>query len=728
MFAEIIIDSSNSFIDKTYDYIIPENLNVKIGNRVMVSFGKQIIQGFVVNIKDSCDYQKSKLKEISSVVEERPVILPEMIQLMNFMVDKYHIRKIDALRLFLPAEMRKDEVKSLEKIICKLNIENIDELINKLRKNAKNQIELLNYLKNKKFEEKTVLNGLFTSSAVNKFINKKIIIQEKIIKNRNPEFLNINNSNIKFNNEQKNAINIISKPGKYLLFGVTGSGKTEVYMSLIEKTIKQNKTAIMLVPEISLTPQIFSKFKSRFGELVAVLHSGLSAGERFDEWKRLFSGEAKIVVGARSAIFAPLENIGVIIVDEEHDGSYQSESNPRFNTKEIAEFRQNFNNSILVLGSATPELDTYKKTENNYTLVELPKRANNKEMPKVQIVDMITELHRGNTSPFSYALMEELQKVIDTKKQAMIFINRRGFSSFMRCNQCGYIAKCTDCDVSLVYHKDEEKLKCHYCGKRYKALTKCPNCASENIRQGAIGTQKVVEELQKKFNVPVFRMDNDTTSNKNSHIKILSEFSSTKPSILVGTQMIAKGHDFKDVVLVGIIDADQTLYQSNYKSTERTFELVTQVAGRAGRSEDEGKVILQTYSPKHYVYKFVSNYNYKGFYDKEINLREVTKFPPFYKIVRILFSNSNEELVRELAKKCYSDIIEIKNKYITDFVYLEAMKSPLTKIKNAFRYQILARFAINREEEIIKEIYKVCDKYQNSKVSLFVEINPQNLY
>ena len=728
MFAEIIIDSSNSFIDKTYDYIIPENLNVKIGNRVMVSFGKQIIQGFVVNIKDSCDYQKSKLKEISSVVEERPVILQEMIQLMNFMVDKYHIRKIDALRLFLPAEMRKDEVKSLEKIICKLNIENIDELINKLRKNAKNQIELLNYLKNKKFEEKTVLNGLFTSSAVNKFINKKIIIQEKIIKNRNPEFLNINNSNIKFNNEQKNAINIISKPGKYLLFGVTGSGKTEVYMSLIEKTIKQNKTAIMLVPEISLTPQIFSKFKSRFGELVAVLHSGLSAGERFDEWKRLFSGEAKIVVGARSAIFAPLENIGVIIVDEEHDGSYQSESNPRFNTKEIAEFRQNFNNSILVLGSATPELDTYKKTENNYTLVELPKRANNKEMPKVQIVDMITELHRGNTSPFSYALMEELQKVIDTKKQAMIFINRRGFSSFMRCNQCGYIAKCTDCDVSLVYHKDEEKLKCHYCGKRYKALTKCPNCASENIRQGAIGTQKVVEELQKKFNVPVFRMDNDTTSNKNSHIKILSEFSSTKPSILVGTQMIAKGHDFKDVVLVGIIDADQTLYQSNYKSTERTFELITQVAGRAGRSEDEGKVILQTYSPKHYVYKFVSNYNYKGFYDKEINLREVTKFPPFYKIVRILFSNSNEELVRELAKKCYSDIIEIKNKYITDFVYLEAMKSPLTKIKNAFRYQILARFAINREEEIIKEIYKVCDKYQNSKVSLFVEINPQNLY
>ncbi|MBR1984560.1 MAG: primosomal protein N', partial [Clostridia bacterium] len=696
-------------------------------NRVIVSFGKQQIQGFVVGLKENTEYDISKVKEISSVVEEEPVIFEEMLKLMDFMVQKYHLRKIDVLRLFLPSEMRKDEIKSLEKIICKLN-KNPEEIKNKLRKNAKNQIELINYLENNKICEKSFLISEFGAYAVNKFIEENILITEKIIKNREPLFLKIKNKEITFNKEQLRAISTMNKPDKYLLFGVTGSGKTEVYMNLIETALKQNKTAIMLVPEISLTPQIFGKFKDRFGELVAVLHSGLSAGERFDEWKRLFNGEAQIVVGARSAIFAPLKNVGVIIIDEEHDGSYMSESNPRFNAKEVAEFRQEYNNSILVCGSATPELESYKKTETGeYKLVELPTRANGREMPKVQIVDMVTELQRGNSSPFSYALLDELEKVIKNKKQAMIFINRRGFSSFMRCSQCGYVAKCTDCDVTLVYHKDEDKLKCHYCGKRFKALTNCPNCKSENIRLGAVGTQKIVEELENRFNVKVFRMDNDTTNTKNAHSKILSEFGQAKPAILVGTQMIAKGHDFKDVVLVGIIDADQTLYQSNFKSAERTFELISQVAGRAGRSEDEGKVIHQSYSPRHYVYKFVSNYNYKAFYDKEINLREVTKFPPFYKIVRILFSASNEDLVREVAKKCYSDIIGIRNEYLTDFVYLEAMKSPLTRIKNAYRYQILMRISNNREE-IVDKIYKVCDKYLNTKVSLFVEINPQNLY
>jgi primosomal protein N' (replication factor Y) len=443
-----------------------------------------------------------------------------------------------------------------------------------------------------------------------------------------------------------------------LLHGVTGSGKTEVYMTVIERVIAEGKTAIMLVPEISLTPQVLGVFKKRFGNMVAILHSKLSAGERFDEWTRLMNGEAKIAVGPRSAIFAPLKNLGVIIIDEEHDESYISESNPRFNTFEIANFRVKKNNCALILGSATPSIETYYKSQiGEIKLLELPTRVNGRDMPKIEIVDMLGEIRNGNNGIFSNRLLNELYNCIQNKKQAMLFLNRRGYTSFMMCRDCGYVAKCSDCDVSLVYHKVENKLKCHYCGKRFQALTKCPECGSAHIREGAIGTEQVCEELKKTFpNVKVLRMDNDTTRNKDSHLRILSEFNKTKPAILVGTQMIAKGHDFEDVVLVGIIDADQGLYQSHFKSAERTFALLTQVSGRAGRSKEEGKVILQTYSPKKYVYNLAANYNYKGFYEKEINLRKTTKFPPFSTIIRLLFSGEEAEEVQKVTKACYDEI------------------------------------------------------------------------
>ena len=498
-------------------------------------------------------------------------------------------------------------------------------------------------------------------------------------------------------------------------------------MHLIERALTEGKNAIMLVPEISLTPQIMANFKARFGEQVALLHSGLSAGERFDEWNRLFAGQARIAIGARSAIFAPLDNLGMVIIDEEHESSYISESNPRYDTHDVATFRARYNSCPLVLGSATPSIESYEKAQiGQYKLLELPVRVNGREMPKIQIVDMMNEIRNGNSGIFSTQLLADLTNAINNKKQAMIFLNRRGYSSFMRCRDCGYIAKCEDCDVSLVYHKEDNRLKCHYCGKQFKVLSRCPKCGSESIKYGAVGTQQVVEKLKEYFpDVKILRMDNDTTSTKNAHQKILSEFKNSLPAILVGTQMIAKGHDFESVVLVGIVDADQSLYQTDYRSSERTFQLITQVAGRAGRSENEGKVVLQTYAPKHYVYKFAANYDYKGFFRKELNIRQTTLFPPFTRIIRILFASHDENYVRDTLKVCYNEIRKLKEDYDQDFIYLDAMKSPIQRIADKYRYQIMMRLKIDRADEIEQKVFDIVNSH--SKDTVYFEVNPQNL-
>ncbi|MDD4211547.1 MAG: primosomal protein N', partial [Clostridia bacterium] len=480
--------------------------------------------------------------------------------------------------------------------------------------------------------------------------------------------------------------------------------------------------------EISLTPQVLKNFRVRFGELVAIIHSGLSEGERYDEWRRIKDGEAKIVIGARSAIFAPIENLGIIIIDEEHDGSYYSENNPRYYTHEIASFRAEYNHCNLILGSATPSIESFYFAKNgDYSLLELPSRVNKREMPNLKVIDMKNELAQGNTSMFSTELKHELERVVEHGNQAMIFINRRGFSSFLRCTECGYVAKCTDCDVSLVYHKYDSQLKCHFCNKRYAVLTKCPECGGDKLRQGGVGTEKIVEELKDIFpQVKILRMDNDTTTTKNSHSRILSQFANTKPCILVGTQMIAKGHDFPGVTLVGIIDADLSLHFSDYRATERTFQLITQVAGRAGRDEKQGKIVLQTYTPKHYVYNFAKNYDYKGFYQKEVNLRHTTNFPPYSKIVRVLVTGESDEKTQHYLRQFYDKIKEVK-KSSEGFIYLEAMKSPVKRIKTKFRYQILMRLKLEYEKQILNEIFYINDQMKGKSVMSFVETNPQNL-
>ena len=722
MFAKVIIDQDAKALDKDFEYFVPEDMQVCVGERVIVPFGSRYLQGFIVGLSDKCSYDADKVKPITRKIENFPVIKKEMLELMFYMADKLHLKLASCLRLFLPSEMRTDKIKELVIRYVKLS----NNLILP-SKRAKKQYEIISYLQDngeQKFSEMSNMFGYAPLSALVK--NGSIEVFEKQ-QNRAPVFDEIKTEKRVLTPLQQRAVDTICENKTYLLHGVTGSGKTEVYMNLIERQLSKGKTAIMLVPEISLTPQVLANFKARFGEKVALIHSGLSAGERFDEWRRLFFGEARVVVGARSAIFCPLENLGIIIIDEEHEQSYVSESNPRYDTHMIAEFRRKYNDCTLVLGSATPSIDSYAKAlDGEYQLVEMPVRVNGMEMPKIMVVDMLLEMRQGNNQIFSIPLYYELKNVIEQKKQAMIFINRRGFSSFQRCRQCGYVAKCSDCDVSLVYHVYENKLKCHYCGKRYHALDVCPSCGSTDIKQGAIGTERVVEELHKLFpDVKILRMDNDTTSKKNGHRQILNEFRNSKPAILVGTQMIAKGHDFEDVLLVGIVDADQSLYQSDYRSIERTFQLITQVAGRAGRSSQQGKVILQTYSPKHYVYRFATNYDYKGFFKKEANLRKVTNFPPYARIVRILFTHENENIVANECKLCYNKVKEIKGKYKEDFVYLDVMKAPLNKIKGKYRYQIMMRFKLDKADEIEKLVFETVDP--KCKSSVFFEINPNNL-
>lgn len=730
--ARVIVDIASSLVDKVFDYILPDD-NFVVGQRVLVPFGRVAKEGYIIEICDHSDYDMSKLKSVYYALEPFPVILKEQLELAKFMKQKFHTGLCDAIRLFLPAEMRSSKVKELIKTNCYIEDEILArEYLSKVRKNATSIIGIINLLLEKGSLSQTEINKKFNSQALKKLIDDGVVKTNDVIIRRKPysEAEHINLKEITLTKNQQSVVErITTEKNIFLLHGVTGSGKTEVYMNCMKRILANGKTGIMLVPEISLTPQVLMNFRSRFGENVAILHSGLSAGERFDEWQRILLGEAKIVIGARSAIFAPLKNIGLIVIDEEHDSSYNSDSNPRYSTIEVAKERTRLSGASLVLGSATPSLISYHNAMiGNYQLLEMKERINKREMPPLMVIDMGNEIRCGNTNIFSNKLIEALEKTIKEKNQAMLFINRRGYSSFLMCKKCGFVAKCQDCDVSLVYHKFENVLKCHYCGNRYKVFTECPECGNKTLSTGSIGTERVVMELQKLFpNISIGRMDNDTTKTKNAHLKILSDFRNGKTQILVGTQMIAKGHDFPSVTLVGIIDADVSLYQSSYTACEQTFELITQVAGRAGRADKLGEIYLQTYVPRHYVYKLASLYDYPAFYKKEINLRQTTMYPPFTKIVRILITSEDEQQAKDVTKIYYDKVKILQQNYQGQFVYLGVMKSPIGKIQNKFRLQVLMRLRREKEEEIISKLFEIADEIKKPQVSIFVEIDPQNL-
>ena len=729
MIAEIIVDVQNSQVDKVFDYNIPSSFDfLKIGYRVVVPFGNRKIEGYIIGIKNSTDCPPDKLKSIISVCDEYPLILPEIVELIKFMKDKLYLRLIDGIRLAIPSQVKKSDYKFVSFVT--LNDENLEDYLKTLNKRNQNIPKIIECLRQNGKVEVGFLNSKYGNANVKKLIDSGILSIQKNKINR-LKISDKSQNKVELTSLQKTCVKDILKSTDkpIVLYGVTGSGKTEVYMNVIDKVLSQGKTALMLVPEISLTPQMVRVFSDRFGTSIAVLHSALSVGEKHDEWLRIYSNDAKIVIGARSAIFAPLSNIGVIIIDEEHDSSYLSDSNPRYFTQDIAVFRAKYNKCPLVLGSATPSIETFYKTQTHeYNLTQMPVRVNQKPMPKIEIVDMCNEFRHGNNTILSLRLLEKLDETIKNNNQAILFINRRGFSSYLMCRECSYIPKCTECDANLVYHKDENVLKCHYCGKKFKVLTKCPQCGSNSIKLGATGTQQIVELIHEHFpKVSVFRLDNDSVKNKSSYSEILSKFGNTKPAILVGTQMVTKGHDFPKVTLVGIVDADISLFNYSYKANETTFQLVTQVSGRAGRSDQAGEVVLQTYVPKNPVYLTSANYDYKKFYDKEINLRETTKFPPFAKIVRVLLTSEDDNLVKNATHKLILKLKDLRVNYGDKFFFLEAMKSPVNKIKNKHRYQVVLRFNNSIESEVIQKIYDVLDNLKNNKLSVFVELNPNSL-
>lgn len=729
MYAKIIVDVSNNEVDRVFDYLAPDD--IKRGQRVTVPFGNRNVEGYVISLSETTDLPPEKIKSVTEIISPQQVISEEMFRLADFMRGRYHLRMVDALRLFIPSQMRGGRVKELSRLYARVADEFADadktEFISS-RSFAQN--ELFDFLRQNGATEVSRITRDFSAAAYRNLLSRGILVAEERAVKREPYKNSVADGGaVRLTDEQTAAAERIKNGrGVFVLHGVTGSGKTEVYMNCISDALAKNKTAIMLVPEISLTPQIFSLFKNRFKDSVAILHSGLSAGERFDEWCRLLSGEAKIAVGARSAIFAPLKDLGLIIIDEEHDGSYNSESNPRYITHEVARFRSEYNSCNLVLGSATPSVETYyRAATGEYSLIEMKNRVN-KTPPQIEVVNMCSEAAEGNNGVFSEKLLSELNACLKNGNQAMIFINRRGYSSFVRCSSCGYVAKCERCDVSLVYHRDEgETLKCHYCGNRYSMPTVCPKCGEAHLRRGYVGTQQVAEKITEFFpTARVLRMDNDTTRNKDAHLDILTKFRDRKADILVGTQMIAKGHDFPSVTLVGIIDADMSLHYSDFRSSERTFQLITQVAGRAGRADKHGKVVLQTYSPSHYVYKFAVSGNYKGFFDKELNLRQVTAFPPFSTLLRVLVTSESERDAANVLKSIYEKMLALSRNGKKNFAYLGYMYSPLKKIKDKSRMQVLARIT-DSFDEILSEVYNITDESQKRGVSVFVEINPNNL-
>ncbi len=723
MFAEVIVDIAHSDVDRIYDYACGED--VVRGMRVVVPFGKGVTTGFVMRVKERTELDPARIRKILRYEEELPPLTAESLFLAEKISARYRVPMALTLRLFLPSEMRTGKVsKRYETVYLPCEGRTEEEIPPR----AVKQRALFRHLTEVGEEESARLREEY-GSAVKALSDAGFLRAEKRRVFRDPyRGASAESTPKKLTPSQQNAVDTVKNTDKTvtLLHGVTGSGKTEVYLSLIADTLKADKTAIFLVPEISLTPQMLSQLRARFGSAVAILHSGLSAGERYDEWLRLREGEAKIAVGARSAVFAPVERVGLLVIDEEHDGSYSSETAPRYETFGIALMRARYNGCKLVLGSATPSVETYRRAVmGEFELVKLPERINARPMPEVKLVDMRREVRRGNASPFSELLSERLGECLKKGNQAILFLNRRGYAKTVICRDCGYVAKCTQCDVALTYHSDEGALKCHYCGSNYRMPPACPACGGRHLGYEGVGTQRIVLDLKKRFPAArILRMDVDTTSGKEGHYRILKQFASHEADILVGTQMVAKGHDFPSVTLVGILDADMSLHFADYRSGERTFQLVTQVAGRSGRAQEPGEVVLQTYDPENAILRSAAAYDYEGFYAREISMREAMLFPPFAKIVRVMVTGEEEGAAVEVLRGVYTALKELYDAHPEEFLFFNRMHSPIKRIRGKYRYQVLMRLLGGG---MLKEIYRIASEVRERDVLVYVEEDPANL-
>lgn len=725
MVCECLVELEHVFIDKTFTYKInKEQLPLlKVGMRVVVPFGKQTLEGFILKIYENKDVSlENKLKEIISIVDTYPILNEELLTLGKYISKTTLCSLMTSYQAMLPKALKaKKKVNMTPKYDTYICI-NYGMYNNDIKFNA-SQEKILELLKENKKVKKEVLNKISVSS-VNTLLKKNILLEEK---EENYRYNLINEEKIKFNlNEEqqkvyKEIFNSINTNETFLLYGVTGSGKTNVYMKVIEDVIKNNKTAILLVPEISLTPQIIKRFTSYFSN-IAVLHSGLSDGEKYDEWRKINEGKVNIVIGARSAIFAPLKNIGVIIIDEEHSQTYKQENNPRYNAIDIAKERCKYHNCPLVLGSATPSLESFARAKKNvYKLLELKNRYNNNTMPKVEIIDMNKEFKKAS-GYFSNTLIDQIKETLERKEQVILFLNRRGYSSFLTCSSCGYVEKCPNCDISLTYHKSSNMLRCHYCGYATKRKKLCPKC-QEEFKDYGIGTEKVEEELKSLIkDAKIIRMDVDTTTTKNAHAKIINSFLEEKYNILVGTQMIAKGLDFPNVTLVGVLNADIGLNFPDFRSSEITFSLLNQVLGRSGRGNKEGKVLIQTFNPEHYAIAYTKNHDYLGFYNEEMKIRKILKYPPYYYIcsIKIISKDYN------LASKSSYDVVNYLKQNIKNEIILGPSVCNVFKLNNNYRFQIIIKY--KDVNNILEYLTNIEHHYFNKKdIKVEIDFNPLKL-
>ncbi len=823
MYIDVILRNRGKFSDMLFTYKVPSFLekDIEMGHRISVPFGNsnKPIEAIVVEKKNDImadDISKIKIKEIIDIIDEKPLLNRDSIEMLLWIRNRYMCTYNDALNLFYPkgysytsrkiispvksiSELTIDEESSLSnkerKILNEVYLNN-DELqydvavenfsnysIMKLKekgllkiswvyKESKNE-KFVKYLyleksvdfikdfidNNKKIgpKQREVLEFLIqndgtdfqtisellevTNVTIKSLENKGLIkIDEESIFRKNKSIYVTQQSEVVLNDEQKNIYNSIkqgiedgnSKP--YLIYGVTGSGKTEVYLELINYVLNQGMDSIFLVPEIALTPQTIARVKNKFGNIVGVYHSQLSEGEKHDIFREIKNGNIRVVIGTRSAIFLPFDTLGLVIIDEEHDSSYKSEKTPKYDTIEIARYMAFKRNTTVILGSATPSVADYKLAlDGEYKLLKLLNRANSMNMPEIEVVDMREELHRGNPSPISKKLLSEISKTLHEKNQVILFLNKRGYANVMTCKDCGKVFKCKNCDISLTNHKHDGKGICHYCGYEEKIPDVCPGCGGNHISNIGIGTEKVEEIISNYFpNNKVIRLDKDTTKKKGKLESILSKFNKGDADILVGTQMLSKGHDFENVTLVGIISADMMLNYPDYKSFETTFQLITQVSGRAGRSEKEGKVILQTYNTENFAITNAVNHDYIGFYNEEINLRKAFGYEPFNNILRIVFSGKNLNMVKNNAFK-FSETIKYlmdEKNYSIDKNILGPNECSIRMIKDKYRWQIIIKdYGI--DIKYLKSMVKfICiTKYNDifdKEVEINIELNPNS--
>lgn len=742
MIAEVVINVAAKELNRVFDYNIPENLlsDVRIGSRVLLPFGhkKTLEEGFVIGFKTESEY---KVKDIQKV--EDNYLTKSNIDLAKWMAKRYFCNISDCIKLMLPPGTATKNIESRVKdkniniVYLKKDFDEIEADIENKKIKSDKHIRALNFIKENEGSE---IAEIEIFADVSRDIIKRLekngyvdIVEKKV--DRNP-FINKDierKEKLKLTDEQQNAYSQVVESiynkiySEFLLYGITGSGKTEVYLQLIEKVLSEGKSAIMLVPEISLTPQMVYRFIERFGnDEIAVLHSKLSVGERYDAWNRIKEGKAKVVIGARSAIFAPMQNLGLIIIDEEHDSSYKSEMQPRYDAKEISRRLAENTKIPLVLGSATPDINTFYKAQNGeIQLLELTKRANDSNLPEVQVVDLKQELACGNRSMISVALYKEIENNIKNRHQTVLFLNRRGYSTFIMCRNCGYTAKCRNCNISLTYHQRANKLKCHYCGYEQSVLTICPECQSDKIRYFGTGTQKLEVEINRMFPMAkTIRMDVDTVTKKNSHEEILNKFKNENIDILIGTQMVVKGHHFPKVTLVGVIAADGSLNIDDYRANERTFQILTQVAGRAGRENLPGKVIVQTYNPENFIIELSKKQDYNEFYNTEVALREQLNYPPFTNIAIIGFTGINEQEIKKVSGLMYQELI----KNSLEKKIFKPMPCPIDRIKNKYRWRIIVKGVFDEEyieylNDLLNKVYDINLK----ETRVVIDLNPNSM-